>query len=270
MKIRFRHFLICCLLVGCEEVINPDLPTTEPQLVIDALIGYNDNAGEPITRGEVKLTLTAPFLISEVPAVNSAQVFIIDEATGFTYPLSESEPGVFNQGLPNLRFNRDYTLQVIYNNEVYTATERLVKTTPIDKLEQGDDFLFDEEEETEVKITITDIAGERNQYLFAFGFNNFLVIEDTFFDGEQLTFSYFYEDIDPGRLLAVTIFGADKEFANYAEEVLEQAGEDNGSGGPFTVPATVKGNIINTTNPENFPFGYFALSEFDTELLFVE
>jgi len=35
-------------------------------------------------------------------------------------------------------------------------------------------------------------------------------------------------------------------------------------GGPFqSPPATVKGNIINTTNKENYPLGYFSLSETD-------
>jgi hypothetical protein len=39
----------------------------------------------------------------------------------------------------------------------------------------------------------------------------------------------------------------------------------NGGGGPFqSPPATVRGNIINTTQEENFPLGYFSLSEYDS------
>lgn len=39
----------------------------------------------------------------------------------------------------------------------------------------------------------------------------------------------------------------------------------NTGGGPFqSPPATVRGNIINTTQPENFPLGYLSLSEYDT------
>ncbi|MCL6265629.1 DUF4249 domain-containing protein [Flagellimonas myxillae] len=267
MKKSFLLLPILLLMLGCEEVIDPELPTSQTRLVIDALLGYNGENGDPITVGEVKLTLTAPFLGNTVTPALNAQVFIIDESTGVVSEISEEQPGIFARGFPNLRFNRDYTLQVIYNGELYSATERLVESTTIDNLEQGDGFLFDEQSETEVKITITDLPGRRDQYLFSFGFENFLVIEDRFFEDEQITFSYFYEDILPGRLLAVSVFGVDQEFANYVEQVLQQAGEDNGGGGPFTVPATVRGNIVNSSNPDNFAFGYFALSEFDTAFL---
>ncbi len=38
----------------------------------------------------------------------------------------------------------------------------------------------------------------------------------------------------------------------------------NNGGGPFqSPPATVRGNIINTTNSANYPLGYFSLSEVD-------
>jgi hypothetical protein len=46
--------------------------------------------------------------------------------------------------------------------------------------------------------------------------------------------------------------------------VLLQQTEDGG-GGPFeTQPATVRGNMINQTNPDNFPLGYFRISEIST------
>ncbi|WP_420602076.1 hypothetical protein [Flagellimonas sp.] len=257
------------LSVGCEDAINVDLPTSEPKLVIDALLGFNENNGNPITVGQVKLTLTAPFFQEETPPAENASVTITDNQTGQSFGLLESEPGVFNLGLPDLQFNRDYTLEINYNNETYTATQQLKGSTLIDNLEQGDSFLFDEDEETEVKVTFTDIAGVRNHYLFSFGFGNFLVIEDEFFEGSQLTFSYFYEDVEPGDLLVVTLFGIDQDFANYVNLTLIQSGEDGG--GPFaTPPATVRGNIVNTTNPDNFPFGYFALGEFDTKTITIE
>ena len=96
-----------------------------------------------------------------------------------------------------------------------------------------------------------------------------MVIDDDFFQNEQLTFSYFYEDVDPGDLLTITLFGIDSRFADFAEQALTQSGENGG--GPFqTPPANVRGNIVNTTNIDNFPFGYFALSEFDVRILTVQ
>ncbi|WP_168796325.1 DUF4249 family protein [Flagellimonas onchidii] len=257
------------LFVSCEDVINVDLPTSESKLVIDALIGYNENNGNPIVAGEVRLTYTAPFLSEEIPPVLNASVSILDEQSGESFQLLESQPGVFGVNFPELKFNRDYTLVVTHNNQVYTATQQMQHSSIIDKVEQKDGFLFDEEE-TEVEVTFMDIPGTRSYYLISFGFGNFLVIDDEFFQDSSLTFSYFYEDVDPGDLLVITLFGIDKEFANYASLALIQSGEDGGDG-PFSVPpGNVRGNIINTSNPNNPPFGYFAISEFDTELLTLE
>ena len=257
------------LFFSCEEVIDVDLPTSEPRLVVDALIGFNTSNGDPITVGEVRLTLTAPFFDEEVPPAENAIVTITDEQTGEIFSLVETEPGVFSTGFPELQFDRDYTLTIQYDGQVFTAVERMNPSPVIDNAVQGDGFLFDEEEETEVIITFTDIPGQRNNYLFSFGFDNFLVIDDEFFQDSEITFSYFYEDVEPGDLLPITLFGIDDEFATYTELVLTQSGEDGG-GGPFAVPpATIKGNIINTTNNDNFPFGYFAISEFDARFITV-
>lgn len=39
----------------------------------------------------------------------------------------------------------------------------------------------------------------------------------------------------------------------------------SGGGGPFaTPPATLRGNIVNQNNADNYPLGYFHLSEIDT------
>ena len=52
--------------------------------------------------------------------------------------------------------------------------------------------------------------------------------------------------------------------------ILLQQSNDEG-GGPFeTQPATVRGNCVNMTNPDNFPFGYFRLSEVDKIIYTVE
>ena len=47
---------------------------------------------------------------------------------------------------------------------------------------------------------------------------------------------------------------------------------DGGGNGPFnTVPFQLRGNIVNITNPENFPFGYFRISEvYSSEIILVD
>ena len=256
-------------LLSCEDVIQPDLPVSEPRLTIDAVLGFNDALGENISLGQVTLTLTAPFLDAEVQPAMNATVELIDERDGTVFPITENEPGVFRDGFPIVQFNRDYTLRVTYNNEVYTATEQLQRTGTIESVVQGDGFIFDEDEETEVIIEFLDVVDERNYYLFAFGFDNFLVTDDAFYQDSGLTFSFFYEDVEPGDLLTITMLGVDRDFASFVDQTLTQAGVN--ASGLFTVPvANIRGNFVNITNTENFAFGYFAISEFDVALLTVE
>ncbi len=256
------------LLWSCEDVVDIDVPTSEPRLVVDALLGFNDAIATPITIGQVVLTLSAPFFDEQVPVVEGATVQLIDNFTGEVFPLEEGDPGVFDQGFPDLEFERDYTLEIFYNGERYEATEQLVRVGTIDAIEQGDGFLFDEDEETEVIITFSDVPDERNFYLFSFGFDNFLATDDEFYQNSSLTFSYFYEDVNPGDRFTIILLGIDQRFSTYVDIVLTQS---EGSAGPFaTPPANVRGNIINTTNPDNFAFGYFSISEFDAVPLVIE
>ena len=269
MKKRIAFFFTVVLFISCEEVIDVDLPTTEPQLVVDAQIGFNQNNGDPLSFGQVTLTLTSPFFAEDTPPAENAVVRLIDEETGASFSLIEDAIGVFNDGFPNLQFDRDYTLEIVYEGEIYRATEQLIPTGTIDSAEQDDGFLFDEEEETEVVITFSDVPDERNYYLFSFGFDNFLVTDDEFYQNSNLTFSYFYEDVEPGDLLTISLLGISKEFATFVDLTLVQSSENGG--GPFMVPpATVRGNIVNTTNNSNFAFGFFSISEFDIALVTVQ
>lgn len=249
-----------------------DVPEAEPRLVIDALIAFSDDAlglGLPLTVGDVTLTLSSPFFIEDNPPALGAVVEITDEFTGTVFVLEEEEPGVFSDNLPQLEFGRDYTLRVTYEGEVFEATQRLVASGEILSTEQSDGFLFDEETETEVVITFMDVPNERTFFLFSFGFENFLVTDDQFFQDSFQSFSFFYDDVNPGDVLPITLFGIDEDFSVFANQALVQAGV--AGGGPFFVPpGNVRGNILNVTNQGNFPFGYFALSEFDTEFLTVE
>ena len=54
-----------------------------------------------------------------------------------------------------------------------------------------------------------------------------------------------------------------KEYLTYFNVLISQSGQQ--AGGPFeTIPSSLLGNIVNTTNNENFPLGYFHISETDT------
>jgi hypothetical protein len=69
--------------------------------------------------------------------------------------------------------------------------------------------------------------------------------------------------------LQFTLHGISQNYYNYMNVLLGIAGTNGGS--PFqTPPATVRGNIVNQTNFNNFALGFFRLSETDTMSYTVE
>ncbi len=251
------------IFTSCEDVVDVDVPTGEPRLVIDASFEFFLNETPIGTRNSIRLTQSAPFFGNEIPIVNNATVFITNLEDNTIYNFSESNnDGIYIPDTIFLpEFDVTYQLTVIYNNETYIATTQLIPTVPIDSVEQGDGTLF-EGDETEVIISFTDNGTRNDFYLFDFDFSLFLASEDRFYQGQAFNFSYFYEDMVAGQNVTIKILGIDKRYFEYSELLIAQAEQDGGN--PFqTPPAVLKGNIINTTNQDNYPLGYFNLSEAD-------
>lgn len=74
-----KKIVLLVLLIpffSCEEAIDVELQSDDPRLVVDALIGYNENNGNPLILDQVPLTLAAPFLSTEVAATENALVYL--------------------------------------------------------------------------------------------------------------------------------------------------------------------------------------------------
>lgn len=248
-------------LISCEDVINLDLKNAETRLVIDASLLWKKNTTGNIQF--IKLTLTAPFYNTSVPVANGAIITVTD-ANNRTYNfIEETNTGIYKNETFIPVVNGEYNLKIIYNNDVYTATEIMTPVVSIDKIEQENDRGFSGLE-TEIKAFYTDPKDVENYYFFEFINKEadeitLNVYEDFFTDGNQIFAFYSNEDIKAGNQLIIKNHGVSKRFYEYMNLLLQQTGASNGS---FeTRPAILRGNCINETNPENFPFGYFRASE---------
>ena len=77
-------------------------------------------------------------------------------------------------------------------------------------------------------------------------------------------FGLYIDELEPNDQLVLSLQGVSSRYANYMDKLLNIAGTDGGN--PFTTaPATLRGNMVNQTNPNNFPYGYFSLGEVDIE-----
>lgn len=265
-------FIIFLLgITSCEDVINVDLNTAEQRLVIEASINWQKD-----TEGnyqEIWLSFTSPFFDNPIPPppASGAEVYITDSQNNiYTF-----EEGTLSGFYANFNFtpvlNETYTVTVVYNDEIYTSTETLLPVVSIDFVEQNNDGGFSGND-IEIKAFYTDPIDEENFYLFEFETNYGTFIEvykDEFTNGNQI-FGFFSEEkLKAGDEVIIRIYGISERFYNFMFILLQQISEEGG--GPFeTQPATVRGNIINQTNPDNFPFGYFRLSEMDEFIYVVE
>ena len=259
---KFTYILMVLLAFSCEDSINLDLNDAPPKLVIDASINwFKDTTGN---EQSVKLSLSAPYFDANVPPANGASVMITDTNNHEFNFVEDGLTGTYK----NLDFipviNQTYTLNILYKGELYTGTETLKSVTPIDYVEQNDQGGFTGEE-TELKAFYHDPADEENYYFFEFISDipvipSLEVYEDQFTNGNQIFGFYTEKDLTTGDVVTIRNYGVSKRFYNYMFILLQQ-NSDTG-GGPFeTQPATIRGNCINQTNPENFPLGYFRLSE---------
>ncbi len=258
--------LLVVVLLSCEEVVDIDLKESEPRLVIEASVTWvKDTDG---SHQQIKLSTTAPFYEEDNPGVEDAVVKIFTEGEEFNF--RHSEAGMYQNHNFRPVLNQSYELEILHENEIYSATGELIPVTDIDFIEQtsGGGFSGDE---IEIKVFYTDPVNVNNFYLFSFRNTNLAleIYDDTFNDGNQIFGYYSNEDIEPGDKMNIQMEGISKAYYEYLFALRSQAGRNGG--GPFeTQPATVRGNIKNKTNPDNYALGYFRLSEADTINYIVE
>ncbi|MBK0369059.1 DUF4249 domain-containing protein [Flavobacterium agrisoli] len=262
--------LLSCLFTSCEEVIDLDLDTAAPKLVIEAGIYWQK--GTPGNEQFVQLTTTTDYYSQTIPVVSGATVFITNSTqTRFNFTeIPNTGKYVCTNFQPVL--NETYQLTIMHDGETYTATEKLQPVAPITRIEQNNEGGFTGDD-IEIKAFFNDPATEDNFYLIHYVYSNkitsnYYTLEDTFFQGNEFNSTSDNDDLKAGDNIEVTHFGISKQYYEYMSILIDVAGGNNG---PFQAPpATVRGNIINQTQFDNYPLGYFSLCETDNKTFTIQ
>lgn len=255
-------------VISCEEVVDVDLETAAPKLVIDASIKWQKGTTGNLQK--IKLTTTTDFYSGTIPVATGAIVSVtnITLSTPVTYQFIED--GVTGEYICNNFtpiINNNYALTIVYKGEIYTSTSQFMATPDIVKTEQILKPGFGGEDFYEVRFYFQDNGAEDNFYLAGAKNSNIVypeygVLEDKFTQG-NLMFAIYQDELEKGDVIDYTVQGITLKYNNYMSKLLNIAGTDGGN--PFaTAPATLRGNIVNTTHPDNYPFGFFHLSEIDS------
>lgn len=250
-------FLFCtALVISCEDVVDVDVPTESPRLIVDALIRIDTSSPDLIPLS-VKVTESSSFFES-IPVTGLSQLSISNNTTNDFVILNEGVPGsgIYDtvdgggRALASLGFflGGEMILQVQHEGQRYLARTFFVPSSTITSLE----FQADEDRDI-INVGFQDNPDSTNFYVFDMDFGEFVTVSDELFDGEAQQFSYEYDqDVNEVDSITVSLLGADQEFFNYMNVLINQ-GLDDAS--PFDTPvAAARGNIINVTEIDNIDF----------------
>lgn len=258
--------IITGLLSSCTDVIDVNVPNGGTRLVVDASIKWQKGTlGETQT---INLRESTAFFDNnpDVP-VTGALVTVTNENDASIFVFADQNNGSYTATdfVPEL--NASYTLKILYNGNSYTATETLIATPVINRVEQTIEG-SDGDTEILLQVFFDDPGDVENYYLGEFTPSNLplpslAVISDEFTDGNENYIENDNEDYVAGVTVGINVYGISQRYYDYLNILIQQSGSDEG--GPFpTIPVPLKGNCTNVSDSNEEVLGYFRLGEFDT------
>jgi Domain of unknown function (DUF4249) len=245
MKISSYIPALLMLLTGCEKVIEPDLETNEPSLVIE---GNITNQPGP---HYVKLTKTVNFDASSIyPVVNNALVIITDNA-GQRDTLTYTTNGNYRTNTLQGITGRTYNLTVISEGKTYTAQSTMPQNVIFDSLRYNP-FQFGGSTQHTVIPVYTDPVTLGNSYRFVLKVNgmldkSYLVDNDNVNNGQvnQRPLRSADIEIEEGNIVQVEMQCIDANSYIYYFTLAQVQG--NGPGGgttPGNAPNGITGGAL--------------------------
>ena len=270
IKLYIILFLASFSIISCEEVVDVDLNTAAPKLVIDASIKWEKETTGNLQK--IKLTTTTDYYSNQIPPATGATVTVtnisLDTAVTYTF-IEDGQTGEYNCSNFTPVIGNDYSLNIIYKGETYTATSRFMASPVIAKTEQSLKPGIEGKDVYEIKFYFQDNGDEDNFYLVGaknarIAYPEYGAMSDELSQGNLMFAFYRDEDVEKGDVIDFSLQGITEQYYNYMSKLISTAGSDGGN--PFgTAPATLRGNIVNKTNSDNFPYGFFHLGEIDSD-----
>ncbi|WP_448607473.1 DUF4249 domain-containing protein [Paenimyroides ceti] len=248
-------------LQSCEEVVTIDLEKSEPKLVIEANLNWLQNSNE--TNQTIRLSTTTGFYDQEIPPVTNAVIWVSIGSTNQIITFNETGNGYYAANIPFL-LNETYKIHVEYNNEVYEGTETLKSVPTVNNITQS---VFEGLDEDYIRLDayFQDNASTDDYYFVQWMYGasrpDYEIVSDEFYNGNNMSSTFINSQknnkLVSGNVVKMSLSSISKKSYNYLSKVFQ-----SGDSGPFSSPiGAIRGNIINITNPDNYPLGYFNVSE---------
>ena len=251
VKTGIHYILLIAILslTSCTDVIELDVPSEAPRLVIEASINWEK---ETIGNNQrIKLSKSTPYFDTNgAEPVLGASVKITNDTNGAVFIFTDNSDGTYSTDSFVPVVNNSYTLEVINEGETYVAQENLIAVPSILSVYQSTDYFF--QDLLEVNFEFLDPIDEVNYYYIKFQEQADLLpslstLKDEFINGNLITISNERrenEDINqvayaPGDVVDMELYGISKEYYDYMTILINQSE----SGGPFDTTPVALGAI---------------------------
>jgi hypothetical protein len=251
MRVYFLLLLITILAAACKKVVNVDLKSAAPQIVIEGNV--TDDAGAY----EIRITKTVDFSADNVfPPVTNATVFITDSTNELTEQLLEVDSGAyFTTDLIGVS-GHTYSLQVNVDGQQYTASSTMPFRVPLDSITFAENVNFNNQLEINAIANFQDPPGIHNYYQFTEYVNSrqipdIFVFDDRLSDGRYIQNPLFNDSsyLQKGDTLVLVMECIDENTYNYFNTLINVTGNNNFQS---VTPANP------TSNLSNGALGYFS------------
>jgi hypothetical protein len=223
-------------LISCQKVINIDLNSPSPQLVVEADI--SDKPGPYFVRLSKTVNLDE---ITKIPPVTGAMVEISDSSSGISENLIELKDGIYMtsslSGIPGHR----YKLTIKADGQVYDAVSGMpfpVGSLKLDikrEINNPDSFVGNSGDQAfryRVNYEINDPVEFTNYYRFVIYHKNRelrsrRVFNDQFHNGKIIADDFVLHDtinFDPGDTVRIELQNIDRNTFNFFRTLREGAG----------------------------------------------
>lgn len=271
MKLYHLIFIFTLLIFSsCEKVINIDLNTANPKLVIEGTL-----SNEVGSAARVKLSLTGNYFdTGTFPAVSGA-IVSITENNAKTFLLNEESAGIYTSNAIQGIAGNTYTLKVLYKDHLYAGVSIMPQQVLIDSLTlvistgPGGGGPGRDENSLRVACHFKDPQGLGNYYHLNYFVNGiksdslsgYRLYTDKLTDGNEASVSSRNLKALPGDTLRVQLSSIDRttyDFYNTMNDII-----GGGRGPASSSPANPN------TNLSNGALGYFAAFSVDYKTLII-
>lgn len=262
MSINFlKYFLLLLISIACTEVIDIDLNSTEPMVVVDARIIKDTTAW-------VMLSYTTDYFDEESAAVIKDATIYIKDSEGNEEQLVYTDSGIYVGSQIYGKLRTEYEMKITLDGETYTATSEIISPTSLFNCEIEESSLSELSDMLvyDVVVSAFNDTTVSNYYSLKFWVNDMLysdyyyLMKDEIYDGDVINVRFLNFIFESRDVIKAELRTIDEEAYNYFSQLNDVIGAGTESSTLYNPQSNFGEGIV----------GYFMAYSKDENIAIVE